>query len=84
MPFSSILLRQQAEHRAASEVSRLILHAFLVGKTDDFQMKRQFVSAQFSRHGNAEKNSERTVVFPRVAHRVEVRADNEGLGTAFG
>ena len=55
---------------------------FLIGKADDFDMKRErdFFRAQFFHDRERGEHAERAVVFSRIAHGVEMRAEQERLG----
>jgi hypothetical protein len=67
-------------------MGRLVSHSFLLGKADHLDRERQpdAVAVQMLHTGNAQQYSQRTIEFARVAHRVEMRPEQENLPVARG
>ena len=69
-----------AGHRAAAEVGGAVAKSFLVGEGQDLDSERQLsrVIVDALHRRQRDHDPERTVVLTRVAHRVQVRAEQQG------
>ena len=76
---------ERAGERAAAEIRSLIPHALLVAEPDDLKVERQFHAAFTERlhGGEGGEHAQRAVVFPGVAHGVEVRAEQQRFRAAL-